>query len=74
MSDNNLFLVSFILDNQPQSIEVNCHARTLSVAEARNQVIAEKKITDPGSLTDVQVTEIPHPKKNKPTPALRVQP
>ena len=65
MANNNLFLVSFILDNQPQTSEVTSENDTLTVEQARSIIEAQHAS---GKITDIQVQEMQHPKEHNTSP------
>jgi hypothetical protein len=58
MKDLPRFLVSFIVDNQPKTMEVFWNSEALPMNEAENLV---RKSFPNSSVTDVQVTSIHHP-------------
>lgn len=68
-----LFLVSYIIDNQPQTQEVRAKADTLSVEEA-TQYLAGIHTDDADGITDVQVTKIKHEHEPGTTPGHYQQP
>jgi hypothetical protein len=61
MSRQQRFLISYIQDNQPASIEVLSDADTLSPDDAREYVTASLKSPVPARITDIQVVSIHHP-------------
>ncbi|GAB3464941.1 hypothetical protein [Azotobacter salinestris] len=74
MAQKHLFLVSYILDNQPQSTEIESEAETLSVDQAHAHIAALHSAQKPANITDVQVTRILHPKEPGTTPGHYQQP
>jgi hypothetical protein len=71
MAKKNLFLVSYIIDNQPQSTEIEDEAETLTPDEALRRLHG---LHASARITDVQVSEIQHPKKPGTTPGHYQQP
>lgn len=61
MSRQHKYLISYIYDNQPVSIEIFSDADTLSVDDARDYVAASLKSPIPTRITDIQVVSIHHP-------------
>ena len=55
MSNSNRFLVSYIIDNQPQSSEIESEADTLSPEQALEMIRAQNPSMASGNITDVQV-------------------
>jgi hypothetical protein len=54
MAEKHRFLISFILSNQPQSIEAVAASETLSVEDA--DLLIRKKIQQPAAqISDIQV-------------------
>ena len=53
MGKKNLFLVSYILDNQPATCEVESDAQTLTPEQALTMIKEKNRHT--GKITDVQV-------------------
>lgn len=74
MAKKHHFLVSYILDNQPQSTEVETDAETLSIDQARFHIAALHTSDLPADITDVQVTKISHPHEQGSTPGHYQQP
>ncbi|MFV9657623.1 hypothetical protein ACNFCK_22275 [Pseudomonas sp. NY15366] len=68
-----LHLISYILHNQPHSVEVESDREQLTPDQARFYLSALHTFEWPNEFTDVQVTRIMHPKKGGSTPAHRVQ-
>lgn len=60
MSRQHRYLISYINDNQPASIEVLSDADTLSVDDARDYITASLKSPTPTPITDIQVVSIHH--------------
>ncbi|AYF86742.1 hypothetical protein SA496_11665 [Pseudomonas sp. JS3066] len=74
MSTKTLFLISYILDNQPRSVEVESDAEAMTPDQARYYLGSIHTSSSPEAFTDVQVTRISHPKMGGPTPAHNLQP
>ncbi|ACO76296.1 hypothetical protein AvCA_00290 [Azotobacter vinelandii CA] len=74
MTRKHHFLVSYILNDQPQSTEVESEAETLSIDQARFHIAALHTAEKPADITDVQVTRILHPKAPGSTPGHYQQP
>ncbi len=73
MADQYRFLISFIVDNQPQTIETYNDNDTLSEDEAEE--LARKSVEKADAkITDVRVTGIYHPKNPKVHPGHYQQP
>lgn len=68
-----LHLISYILHNQPHSVEVESDREQLTPEQARVYLSVLHTFEWPNEFTDVQVTRILHPKKGLATPAHRVQ-
>lgn len=60
MSRQHRFLISYINDNQPESIEVFSDADSLTIDDAREYVTASLKSPVPARITDIQVVSIHH--------------
>ena len=58
MSKKYDFLVSFILDNQPQSVTVQADSETLTPQQALFYLQALHSEARPGAITDVQASRI----------------
>ena len=56
MGKKNLFLVSYILDNQPATCEVESDAQTLTTEQALTMIKEKNRHT--GKITDVQVEQM----------------
>lgn len=74
MAKKNLFLVSFILDNQPQSREIESDAETLTPDQALAALRENNPDLATGNVTDVQVQHMVEPKEKGTTPSHHVQP
>ncbi|BCA28660.1 hypothetical protein [Metapseudomonas otitidis] len=68
------FLVSYIHDNQPGSVEVESTHAHLTPEQAHLQVQTLRGIDDPSRLSDIQVTPILHAKEPGTTPGHYQQP
>ncbi len=54
------FLVSFIVDNQPTTIEVNSTGDDLTPEQARAHIEAHPDVNAQGRITDVRITPVLH--------------
>lgn len=68
MSKKHCFLVSYIIDNQPQSTEVEAEEETLTPEQARYYLESLHRSTPNAHITDVQVTKILHSRESGTTP------
>jgi hypothetical protein len=60
MSTQHRFLISFIQDNQPKTIEAHCDSETMSLVEAEATIRAQ--LQNPNStVTDIQVMGLHRP-------------
>lgn len=66
MGKKNLFLVSYILDNQPATCEIESDAQTLTPEQALTMI--KKNSRDSGNITDVQVEQMFESKDGGTTP------
>lgn len=73
MADQYRFLISFIVDNQPQTIETYNDNDKLSEAEVEALVRKSVEKAD-AKITDIQVTGIYHPKNPNVHPGHYQQP
>lgn len=64
MKSNQRFLVSYLFKNQPQSLEVNANAESLSPDDVRPYIEAIHSSELAGRISDIQVMGIHRP----PTP------
>lgn len=55
------FLVSFIVDNQPTTIEVNSTGDDLTPEQARAHIEAHPEVNAKGRISDVRITPVMHP-------------
>ena len=55
------FLVSFIVDDQPTTIEVNSTGDDLTPEQARAHIEAHPDVNANGRITDVRITPVLHP-------------
>lgn len=55
------FLVSFIVDNQPLTIEVNSTGDNLTPEQARAHIEAHPDVNAQGRISDIQISPILHP-------------
>jgi len=69
MAKKNRYLISYILNNQPQSVEIESDIEGMTPEQARFHLITVNCFEWPDAFTDVQVTHIVHPKDGAPTPA-----
>ncbi|MNQ27785.1 hypothetical protein D3C85_410500 [compost metagenome] len=74
MTKKTLYLISYILNDQPCSVEVTSDSEAMTPDQARFYLGSLHTSESPESITDVQVTRITHPKKGGPTPAHNLQP
>lgn len=74
MSKKTLFLISYILDNEPRTVEVEADSEAMTPDQARFYLGSIHTSVSPESITDVRIERIPHPKKGGPTPAHNLQP
>lgn len=65
------FLVSFIVDDQPTTIEVNSTGDDLTPEQARAHIEAHPDVNANGRITDVRITPVLHPDSE---PGHRYQP
>lgn len=61
MKSNQRFLVSYIFKNQPQSLEVNADAETLSPDDVRPYIEAIHSSDSSAKVSDIQVMGIHRP-------------
>lgn len=73
MAKKNLFLVSFILDNQPQSREIESDAETLTPEQALAALREKHTELAAGRITDVQVQHMVEPKDKGTAPSHHIQ-
>lgn len=66
MSKKNLFLVSYIQDNQPATCEIESDAQTLTPEQALTMI--KEKHSGTEKITDVQVQQRVDPKDGGTTP------
>ncbi len=71
MKDQHHFLVSFIADNQPQTMEVFWNSETLPMADAENLL---RKSFPGATITDIRITGIHRPNNPKVHPGHYQQP
>ncbi len=69
-----LFLVSYVLNNQPMHEELHSSADTLSVAQARTELEAKHQGESPMNITDIEVSKITRTHEKGETPAHYKQP
>ena len=55
MSKSKVFLVSYILDNQPQTSEIESEAESLTPEQAKQIIQGQNPSVSPDKITDVQV-------------------
>ncbi|MEH6386969.1 MULTISPECIES: hypothetical protein [Pseudomonas] len=73
MAKKNLFLVSYILDNQPQTCEIESDAQTLTPEQALPLIKDKNPDIGTGNVTDVQVQHMVEPKEEGTTPSHHIQ-
>lgn len=61
MNFNQRFLVSYLFKNQPQSLEVNANAESLSADDVRPYIEAIHSSESAGRVSDIQVMGIHRP-------------
>lgn len=61
MSKKYFFLVGYVLDNDPSSIELELDQPTLGDAEARDHILSQHPQAQAAQIHDIRVTEIQHP-------------
>ena len=71
MREKHRFLVSYIIDNQPTTMEVQCTAEHLTPEQARAHVESRHDNCFSERITDIQVTPVLHP---APEPGHNYQP
>jgi hypothetical protein len=55
------FIISYILNNQPQSIDVQTEAETISEEEARDYISESHGVEEkPANITDIQIIGVYH--------------
>jgi len=69
MAFKNRFLVSYILNNQPKSTEIETEMESLLPEQTRSYLEALHATRGSDSLTDIQVTGLHHPKNRAGSPA-----
>lgn len=69
MPKKTLYLISYILNDQPRSMEVTSDSAAMTPDQARFYLGSIHTCEIPEAITDIQVTRIVHPKKDGPTPA-----
>jgi len=74
MADKHRFLVSYILNNQPKSTEIETEIESLKQEQTRSYLEALHATRGPDSLTDIQVTGPHHHNHGAGTPAHYRQP
>ncbi len=60
MFDSHLFLVSYILNNQPKTAEIRAESDKISVNQARVYLEALHAVNSSDNITDIQVMGIHH--------------
>lgn len=73
MAEKNLFLVSYILNNQPATCEIEADAQTLTPEQALTMIKEKNPGADAGAITDVQVQKMIEPKDGDTTPEHHIQ-
>ncbi|MCY1406001.1 hypothetical protein D9M71_212560 [compost metagenome] len=74
MSKKTLFLISYILHNQPRTVEVEADSEAMTPDQARYYLGSIHTSETPDAFSDVQVTRIVHPHKEGTTPGHYQQP
>lgn len=73
MSKKHFFLVGYVLESDPGSIELELDQPTLSDAEARDQILSRHPDAVAAKIHDIRVTEIQHPKDESSDPGHNLQ-
>ena len=60
MSSQYRFLISYIYNNQPNTLEVSCAAEKLSQEDAIKFIVQAFKV-DANRITDIRITGLHHP-------------
>jgi hypothetical protein len=60
MGDSHLFLVSYILNNQPKTAEIRAETDRVSVDQARVYLEALHAVSSSNDISDIQVMGIHH--------------
>lgn len=74
MAKKHLFLVSYIIKGQPQSVEVESDTESLTPDQALYHLQGLHSESVSGDITDVQVMRIVHPHEPGTTPGHHLQP
>ncbi|MDH4612501.1 hypothetical protein [Pseudomonas sp. BN102] len=74
MPKKTLYLINYILNDQPRSAEVTSDSEAMTPDQARFYLGSIHTFELPEAITDIQVTRIVHPRKEGPTPAHKLQP
>lgn len=61
MSQKQQFLISYILDNQPMNIEVECSTEDMTPEQARAHIAARHDGSPSEQITDIRITPVLHP-------------
>ena len=73
MSKSKVFLVSYILDNQPQSSEVESEAESLTPEQAKQIIQGQNPSVSVDKITDVQVQPLQGRDKDDTNPGHNIQ-
>ncbi|MEH6564113.1 MAG: hypothetical protein V7756_02140 [Halopseudomonas sp.] len=73
MSKKHFYLVGYILDNDPGSVELELDKSSLSDEEAREYILSQHPEAEAGKVTDIRVTEIQHPGDESSDPGHNLQ-
>jgi hypothetical protein len=60
MADGHLFLVSYILNNQPKTAEIRAEAERISIEQARVYLEALHAVSSSDDISDIQIMGIHH--------------
>ena len=60
MADGHLFLVSYILNNQPKTTEIRAEAERISIEQARVYLEALHAVSSSEDISDIQIMGIHH--------------
>ncbi|HIZ51505.1 MAG TPA: hypothetical protein IAA18_10545 [Candidatus Pseudomonas excrementavium] len=61
MGQKHRFLISYILDNQPMNIEVECTGEHMTPEQARAHIEARHENSSSDQITDIRISPILHP-------------
>lgn len=73
MSKKHLFLVGYILDNDPRSMELELDQDSLTDEQARQYIRTHNPTANDQHITDVRITQIQKPKGESNDPGHNLQ-